>query len=361
MDLNRLIKTHLKDFQAYTPGEQPTEDEWIKLNTNENPYPPIPEILQDIRDAVGDRIKLYPDPSAQELRKEVVSSYLKDFDAVHNIKNIFVGNGTDDVLEIIFKLMIEPNDKVIYFDPSYGMYKTLTNLYGARCIEIQLGKNFSFPDKVFGVEGKLLIINSPNNPTGHSFEKDSIQKACESFPGIIIVDETYADFSKHSVLSLLKTEKNLIVTRSFSKSFSLASLRIGLAIANKKIISLMNRVKLPYNVNYLAQVGAISCIKHSKKVFENNKKIITERKRLTKNLNKYDGVSVLPSDSNFLFIKFKKENYAKKMYQTLKENKILVRYFNKSSLRNFIRVSIGTKEQNNKFLLGFNKIINKNL
>jgi len=361
MDLQKLIKTHLKDFEAYEPGEQPRSGGWVKLNTNENPYPPIPEILNDIKNAVGDRIKLYPDPLAIKLRKKFVNLYLKDFDTVDDIDYIFVGNGTDDILEVIFKLFIEPGDNVIYFDPSYGMYKTLTELYGGNCIEVPLGMNFSFPDDAFKVEGKLFIINSPNNPTGQSFNNHSIQKTCESFPRVVVVDETYADFSKKTALPLLKKINNLVITRSFSKSFSLASLRIGLAIANKKLISLMNRVKLPYNVNYLAQIAAISCIVNKEKVYRNNEKIISERKRLRNQLKKYPKISVFPSDSNFVLIKFEDKSPAIKIFENLKQKKILVRYFDKPSLAEYIRISIGTREQNNKFLHEFEKFVNKNL
>lgn len=361
MDLKKLIQTHLRDFKAYTPGEQPNDVGWIKLNTNENPYPPIPEILNDIKNAVNQRIRLYPDPSAREVRKKIVTSYLNDFNTVDDTDKIFVGNGTDDVLEVVFKLLIEPGDDVVYFDPSYGMYDTLTELYGGNCIKIPLGNNFSFPDEVFDVEGKLLIINSPNNPTGQSFDNHLIQRACESFPGIVFVDETYADFSKKSVLPLLKKVDNLIVSRSFSKSFSLASLRIGLAISDKKIISLMNSVKLPYNVNYLAQIAAISCIEHSEKVFENNQKIITERKRIRNNMEKFNNISILPSDSNFLLIKFEEELSAREVFEKLKEKKILVRFFDKPGLVNYIRVSIGTKEENNQLLKEFEKIVKKHL
>jgi histidinol-phosphate aminotransferase len=361
MDFKKLIRNHLKDFEAYVPGEQPTEGGWIKLNTNENPYPPHPEVIADLKNAADERLKLYPDPSARVLREKFLNLYLKDFDTVDHIDNIFVGNGTDDVLEVLFKLFIEPGDEVIFFDPSYGMYNTLTELYGGNCIEIPLGENFSFPERSYDIKGKLLIINSPNNPTGQSFDNDSIQNVCESFPGVVIVDETYADFSDMSVLPLLRKVDNLVVTRSFSKSFSLASLRLGLAIADKSLISLMNRVKLPYNVNYMAQVAGISCIEHKKEIFEKNKSILSERKRINEQLNKYDKISVLPSDSNFLLVKFENETSARSMFEKLKERKILIRYFSKPSLAQFVRISVGTEKQNNKFLSEFEKILDKDL
>ena len=217
------------------------------------------------------------------------------------------------------------------------------------------------PDSAYDAKGKLMFINSPNNPNGKSFGNATILKLCGSFPGIVVVDEAYADFSSQTCLPLLKKVKNLIVNRSFSKSFSLASMRMGFALADGEIIKEMNRVKLPYNTNYLGQIAALSCIKHSNKIFERNKTIIEERQRLTEELNKFEGIDVLPSDANFIFVKFEDKSKALKFVWDLKERKILVRHFSKPGLYNYIRVTIGTAEDNDKFLNSFQKIANKYL
>jgi histidinol-phosphate aminotransferase len=361
MELNELLRENLRKFSAYEPGEQPTEDGWLKLNTNENPFPPIPEILKDIKDAINEKLRLYPDPTSFELRKEILNVLLRDKDTLTNRNSIFIGNGSDEIFDVLFKMFIDPGDEIVIFYPSYGLYKVLGSLYNAKITEIQLNDDFSIPDIAFNAKGKLMFVNSPNNPNGKSIDNETILKLCESFPGVVIVDEAYADFSNQTSLHLLKKLKNLIVNRSFSKSFSIASLRMGFALADPEIIKEMNRVKLPYNVNYLGQIAALSCIKHSNKIFERNKKIIEERERLTEELNKFKGISVLPSDSNFIFVKFEDKSKTLQFVWDLKEMKILVRHFSKPGLYNYIRVTIGMKGDNNKFIEAFKKIADKYL
>ncbi len=361
MDLNKLIRENLRKYSAYETEEHPTEDNWVILNTNENPYPPIQDILDDIKSAVNENIRLYPEPTSFELRKEILNVLLRDKETLTNRNSIFIGSGSDEILDVLFKVFIDPGDEVVIFYPTHGLYKVLATLYDAKINEIQLNEDFSIPDTVYSAKGKLMFINSPNDPNGKSFGNATILKICGSFPGIVVVDETYADFSTQTCLPLLKKAKNLIVYRSFSKSFSLASLRIGFALTDANIIKEMNSVKLPHNINYLGQIAALSCIKHHKTIFEQNKKILEERERLTKQLNEYEGISVLPSDANFIFIKFEDKSKTLKFVWDLKEMKILVRHFSKPGLYNYIRVTIGTEDDNNKFLDAFKIIANKYL
>ncbi len=362
MDLDKLFRKNLKTFSAYEPGEQPQGDGWIKLNTNENAYPPIPEVLNDIKNAVDSKIRKYPDPTAFEVRKLIVSVLLREQDTLTDRNTVFVANGCDEVLDTVFKVFVDPGDEVVFFYPSYGMYDVLASLYGAKVNEIKLNEDFSLPEPAFTAKGKVMFINSPNNPNGKSFGNAAILKICSNFPGIVVVDETYADFSTQSSLSLLKKAKNLIVARTFSKSFSLASLRFGYALANKDIINEMNKVKLPYNSNYLAQVAAISCIKNRERLQQQNKKIIEQRQLITEELNKYPGISVLPSDANFILIKFDDKAITLKFLWDLREKKkILVRHFSKAGLYNYLRVSIGLEEENRKFLDAFREIASQYL
>lgn len=361
MNLNELIRPSLRNFTAYEPGEQPNEEGWVKLNTNENPYPPLPEILEEIKTAINEKLRKYPEIWPLEVRKAILNQLLLNNDTLTNRNNVFIGNGSDDILDTIFKLFVEPDDEVVYFYPSYGMYKTLAALYNAKSIELKLTDDFSFPEEAYNIKGKLMFINSPNNPNGKSFGNASILKICSNFPGIVVVDEAYADFSEQTCLSLLKKVKNLIVMRSFSKGFSLAALRFGFALADAAIIKELNKVKLPYNTNYFAQVAALACIKHRKKVMEQNGKVIFERKRLSDELNKHSGITVLPSDANFIFIKFEDKSKTLKFLWDLKEMKILVRHFSQPGLYNYLRVSIGTEEENNTFLEAFQSIAAKYL
>ncbi len=355
MDLSKLLKTSLKNFSPYEPGEQPTGEGWIKLNTNENPFPPIKEIMEDIKSAVNDKIRLYPDPTAFEVRKMILSVLLRDEKTLTNRNSIFIGNGSDELLEIIFKAFVNPKDVIVLFYPTYGMYKVLADLYNAKINLIKLREDFSFPESVYNAEGKLMLISSPNNPNGKSFENAEILEVCKNFPGIVVVDEAYADFSEITALPLLKQVNNLIIVRTFSKSFSLASLRLAYALGDPILIKEMNKIKLPFNTNYLAQIAALSCIRHKDKIFEQNRKIIEERQRLTEELSKYK-VSILPSDANFILIKFQDKSEALKLFWALKEKKILVRHFAKPGLYPFIRVTVGTHDQNNKFLQEFKKL-----
>ena len=357
MDLNNLFRETLKNYSAYEPGEQPTGDGWTKLNTNENPYPPIPEVIEEIKNAVNDKLRLYPDPLALEVRKAVLNQLLQDKDTLTNRNTIFIGNGSDEILDVIFKVFIDPGEEIVFFYPSYGMYKVLATLYNARIKEINLNEDFSLPDAAYSTKGKLMFISSPNNPNGKSFGNAAILKTCSTFPGIVVVDEAYADFSEQTCLSLLKKVKNLIVLRTFSKSFSLASLRFGYALADASIIKEMNNVKLPFNTTYLTQIAALASIKYRSKIFEQIKKIIEERQKLTQNLNSFEGVSVLPSDANFILVKFEDKSKALKFVWDFKDkHKILVRHFSKAGLYPYIRITIGTEAQNNKLLEVFKSL-----
>lgn len=356
MNINELFRENLKKFSAYEPGEQPTTEGWIKLNTNENPFPPLPEIIEELKNAMNDNLRKYPDPTAFEVRKAILSQLLQDKDTLTNRNSIFIGNGSDEILENIFKVFIEPGDEVVFFYPSYGMYSVLAELFEAKPVELKLNDDFTIPSIAFSAKGKLMFVNSPNNPNGKSIGNATILKLCSSFPGVVVVDEAYADFSEQTALSLLKKVKNLIIIRTFSKSFSLASLRFGYALADATIIKELNKVKLPYNTNYIAQVAALACVKHRVKIVERNKRIIAERQRLTEELNKLGSITVLPSDANFIFIEFENKSHTLKYVWDLKDKKILVRHFSKPGLYHFIRVSIGTEEENARFLEVFKEI-----
>jgi histidinol-phosphate aminotransferase len=363
MEIKELFRKNLKNYNAYEPIEQVEGEGWLKLHTNENAYPPLPKIIDDLKNAVDnkDLLRKYPDSLALELRKAILNQLLRDKDTLTNRNTVFIGNGSDDVLDVIFKVFLNPEEEVVVFYPTYGLYKVLSNLYNAKITEIKLNEDFSIPDAAFEQKGKLFFINSPNDPNGKSFNNNDILKICNSFPGIVVVDEAYADFSEYTSLPLLKTTKNLIVIRSFSKTFSLASLRIGYALADSDIIKEMNKVKLPYTSNYLAQIAAISCITHRREIYEQNKQILEERKRLTDVLNNYDGINVEHSDANFIFVRFDDKSTTLKFIWDLKDLKILVRHFSRPGLYNYIRITIGTKEENEKFLQTFKEVAKKYL
>jgi histidinol-phosphate aminotransferase len=363
MDLENLFRDNLKRYTAYETGEIPSGENWLLLDTNENSYPPIPEIVNDLVEALKKPELLYkfPDPMALEVRKAVLNQLLRDKDTLTNRNTVFIGNDTEGVIDVLFKVFIDPGDEVVLFYPTNGIYKSFSTLYNAKINEVKLNEDFSIPEEIYDMKGKLMFINSPNDPNGKSYNNDQILKICQHFPGIVVVDEGYADFSEKTCVSLLKNNKNLIVVRSLTRAFSLDGFRIGFALADAQIIKEMNKVKLPYNTSALAQIAAISCIKHRKKVFEQNEKILSQRKKLTETLSQYEGVSVLPSDANFIFIKFVDKSKTLKFIWDLKESKILTRHFSKPGLYNYIRMTVGTEEENNRFLDEFEKIANKYL
>ncbi|MHA1727619.1 MAG: histidinol-phosphate transaminase [Promethearchaeota archaeon] len=360
MDIQNLKRKSLKNYKAYSPGEQPpAREEWIKLNTNENPYPPPEPVIEEIKKALNDRLRLYPDPTCKELRSLISSVYLTEFNTLMNTNNVLVGLGSDEIIDLLFKAFIDPGDEIVFFNPAYGMYSVLTDFYNAKANIIELTDTFEIPEVLANVSGKLMFIDSPNNPSGKQVSNEKIAEICEKFNGLVIIDEAYGDFSKKSCLSMLKKHENLAVMRTLSKGYSLASQRIGFIVSNIEIIKVMNDVKLPYNVPYLSQVAAIAAIKHMKISKERNMSIIEERKRMAEELSKFK-LEVLPSDANFLFIKME-ERSAMKIFWELKDKKILVRHFNKKGLYPFLRISIGKPEDNDAFLDAFAELAAKYL
>ena len=347
----------LKEMSEYIPGEQPQDlDEYIKLNTNENPYPPPSETINAIKDALDERLRLYPDPTCLELRKLISSVYLPEYNSLTHINNVMVGLGSDEIIDLLFKAFIDPGDFVTFFNPSYGMYAVLSEFYSANTNVIDLTEDFEIPVDI-NASGKIFFIDSPNNPSGKIRSNELIALICEKFDGLVVVDEAYADFSSSTALPLLKKHKNLAVMRTLSKGYSLASQRIGFIVADAKIIKILNEVKLPYNLPYLSQIAGIAAIKNMRDQKANNEKIQNERSRMISILTEF-GIKVLPTESNFLFISMD-ESTAMKIFWELKDRKILVRHFNKKGLYRYLRVSVGTVDENNAFLEAFKEIAAK--
>lgn len=350
MNLKDLKRKSLKNYKPYVYGEQPDPNEkWIKLNTNENAYQPPQKVLDDIKTAVNERLRLYPDPLCKELRKLIIEKLFREYTTIINADNILVANGSDEILDILFKAFIDPGDRVITFSPSYGMYPVLTGLYNGELVELPLTGNFELPETSFSIQGKLMFINSPNNPTGISIPNEIIAKICESFQGLVVVDEAYANFSKYTCIPLLQKYKNLAVSRTFSKGFSFASERIGFIVADKEIIQIMVDVKLPYNVTYLSQIAAISALKNIEEYNKINESIIREREKMSKSLSLL-GLKVSPSDANYILVKFPSDTKAKEVFNGLKKEKILVRTYEKKELSPYIRISIGKPEENDEVI-----------
>ena len=330
------FRENIQKAEPYTPGEQPQDGGFIKLNTNENPYPPCRAVLAAMKHAVDASLRLYPDPLATKVRVKAAEVFGVTPEMV------IVGNGSDDILSIIMRSFVGERDKVVYLYPSYGLYRVLTEIQNGRGMAVQYTDAFRLPPEVHQADAKLTFICSPNNPTGTIAAPDEVAAFAAKTSGVVVVDEAYADFSDSSCIELVHRFENVIVIRSFSKSYSLAGLRIGLGIASASLIDGMMKVKDSYNVERLGIVGATAALENVHKMKANVQKIRRDRRYLAGQLAEL-GFSVLPSQANFVFAR--PPMPAGELYQHLKDRKILVRYWNKPRLSGGVRISIGTRQE----------------
>lgn len=330
----------LEGFEAYAPGEQPSSRDVIKLNTNENPYPPVDGILKALANVDGESLRRYPDPLCTALVSKLAQAY--GFDPA----GVVVGNGSDEILAMAARAFLDPGDRVILTDPTYLLYENIVLLNQGTPVSYALTKDFELPPEIFASQGKLLFLASPNSPNGASFPVDDVARLSNSFPGVIVVDEAYADFAQTNCLALARERDNVLVVRTFSKSFSLASLRIGFALGSPDTIASLRLVKESYNVGLAAQVAACAALDSLEEVRQRNQTVCAERERVREALAGM-GFRVYPSDANFLLFRCWD---ARGIYEALKAQGILVRHIKKKGLENCLRVSIGTPEQNDRFL-----------
>lgn len=345
MNLELLTRENVKNMKPYSSARDEFEQfsqPMIYLDANESPF--------------SNSINRYPDPQQKDL-KEILATK-------NNISrdNILLGNGSDEVLDLLFRAFCEPNqDNVITLPPTYGMYSVLANLNAIQNKEVLLTSDFQpNVDKIFEAidqKTKIIFLCSPNNPTGNSFSGDAVIKLLSKFKGLVVIDEAYIDFSEEeSWLSILEDFPNLVITQTLSKAFAMAGLRIGILYASKDIIKILNRIKPPYNINVLSQETAIKKLQQSTVPYQ-VKRTIIERKKLKKELQKCSFVSkVYPSKANFILFKVDDANFR---YQQFLENGIVVRNRSTQPLcENCLRISIGLKEENEKVIQILKKISN---
>jgi histidinol-phosphate aminotransferase len=326
----------LKEMDEYMPGEQPANiDEFIKLNTNENPFPPSDSVLKAINSSINGNLRRYPDSKASAVREL--------FASVNGLssENVFAGNGSDEIFTLIFRGFIEKEGIAAFPYPSYSLYDTLAQGNGIKYEKINLDENLNLDlSKFLKKKYDLVIIVNPNNPTGTYTEISEIKKFLHSYKGLLVVDEAYVDFYGGSAIDLINEYDNVIVTRSFSKSYSLAGLRVGLAIACTDIIRGLFKIKDSYNIDTLALAGAEAALLDTKsfnyniRMLNSNKEYLEER---LEGMNFY----IVPSKANFLFVKHKSID-SKIIFEKLKEHRILVRYFNGPIQSEYIRITVGT-------------------
>ena len=333
LDINNLVRENVKKMSPYSSARDEFENftqEMIYLDANENPY--------------SNGFNRYPDPQQKDLKSEIAA--IKDV----YTENILLGNGSDEVLDLVFRAFCEPNiDNVITLPPTYGMYNVLANINAIENREILLNDDFQ-PDvdailNAVDNNTKIIFLCSPNNPTGNSFSDESILKLLKNFNGLIIVDEAYIDFSKNkSWLSELNNFPNLIIIQTLSKAFAMAGLRVGVLYASKPILAVLNKIKPPYNINTATQENAIRKLLQAT-LKPQLKKILIERKKLKYALLNYSFIEkIYPTDANFILIKVDDAN---KRYQQFLDNGIVVRNRSNQPLcENCLRITVGTKEEN---------------
>lgn len=341
------IASSVRGLTPYTPGEQPHDSDIIKLNTNENPYPPSPKIAEVLANFDIAALRRYPDPVFTALRKRIAE--------IHGcgIDNIFIGNGSDEVLSVAAKSFVENNEAIGSFDPSYSLYKTLAAIRDVKFVSSFLNRDYSWTDPVTrkdGVEVALFLLTNPNAPTSLSFPKEKIKAFAASFQGVVIIDEAYADFAEENMMDLATAEGNVntIVMRTLSKSFSLAGLRLGYCVGPTDLIEAMYKVKDSYNIDMLAQAVALAALEDLDWMKSNADKVRATRRRLTDELRSL-GWDIPESQSNFIFAK-PANKPAAEIFNALRERHIFVRYFPGEATGERLRISIGTDEETDKLL-----------
>ncbi len=326
---------------GYVPGEQPPAGiKIIKLNTNENPYPPSPQAMEVLRNFEPERLRRYPDPFAREFCHAVSDALGVPADWV------IVGNGSDDVLNVLVRACAEASDRpVVYPIPTYVLYQTLSAMQPAEVIEIPYPEDFQLPiAELVAAQGAITFIASPNSPSGHLVPLDDLRSLAQQVTGVLAIDEAYVDFAEFSALPLVHEFENVIVLRTLSKGYSLAGLRMGFGVANPKLLAGLFKVKDSYNIDAIATAVGTAAMRDQAYKEECAAKVKLSRVKLTTDLKNL-GFTVLESQGNFVLATPPKAQ-AEFLYLALKERGILVRYFKQPNLADKLRISVGTDEEN---------------
>jgi len=334
------FRPNIDAMTGYVPGEQPRDDGIIKLNTNESPYPPSPKVYAALRKAINPALRLYPEPLSDSLRTAAA--------AVYGVSpaSIIAGNGSDEILSMLLRCFVGPKDRVAFPVPTYSLYDTLVEIQDGESVRVEYPEDFSLPEALAGQNGALTFLCNPNAPSGTLVSLAEIAKLAMTVAGILVVDEAYIDFAATEAASsipLIRQIPNLVVLRTFSKSFSLAGMRIGLGFGSEQIIAGMMKVKDSYNVNRLSMIAATAALQDMAWMRRNVARIQRSRKKLSAALKRL-GYQVYPSHANFVLARKPEENL-KPVYEELKRRKILVRYFDTPGLQDCLRITIGTPKE----------------
>ena len=350
--MSRFFSEKFASLTPYTPGEQPKDMRYIKLNTNESPFPPAP----GVRDAVeGDwnKLQLYSDPEVSRLREKLAERY--------HVKpsQVIVTNGSDEVLNFAFMAFADDVRPLAFPDITYGFYRVFAQLNRIPYQEIPLTEDFRLNPKDYQGICKTIVIANPNAPTGRAITLGEIESILQSNPdNVVIIDEAYVDFGCESAISLVDRYENLLVTQTFSKSRSMAGARLGFGIGNERLITDLNTIRYstnPYNVNRMTEAAGIASL-NDEEYFRINCETIKSNRQLTSLRLQKLGFEVIPSVTNFLFVRSPSINGGQ-LYQKLKEKGILVRHFDKDPIRDYNRITIGTAQQMDQLIITLENIL----
>lgn len=332
-----FIRPRVRAMSGYTPGEQPRGGQVIKLNTNENPYPPSPRVLEAMAAAAA-RVRLYPDPLATELREHAAALYGVGADQV------LAGNGSDEILMILLRACVDQGDLVAYPVPTYSLYETLVEICGGVVKTVPFASDFTLPvEDLVALQARVTFVCNPNAPSGTTTPLAVLRELAPRLAGLLVVDEAYGDFGSVAALELIAEHANVVVVRSFSKSFSLAGLRVGLGFAQPQVIRELLKVKDSYNLNRVSIAGAAAALADVDWMRANVERIRATRERLRAGLVKL-GYDVLPSETNFVLARRSGEDQ-RPVYEALRARGILVRHFATPELQDALRITVGTDDE----------------
>ncbi len=331
-----LIRKSVQRLTAYTPGEQPKARSVVKLNTNENPYPPSPRVFAALKKAAAESLRLYPNPVSQPLRERIAQ--------LHRCRpeNVFVGNGSDEVLALCARAFAERQGTIGYFEPSYSLYPVLAAIEDIKTKPVALGGDFNWRMPA-GYRASLFFLTNPNAPTSLLFEKKRVRDFCRRFRGVVLIDEAYVDFARENCLDLALKMPNVLVARTLSKSYSLAGLRLGYAVGPAPLIAALHKIKDSYNVGYLSQQLALAALSDVPHMRRNVKRIVAAREKAARELRARHW-DVADSNTNFLWAK-PGNGTAREIFEKLRRQRIFVRYFPGPRTGRHLRITIGTDAQ----------------
>ncbi len=370
----RWVRPLVRKLHAYVPGEQPKIRGLIKLNTNENPYPPSDRVLEAVRGAVDGRMRLYPNPTAEGLRVKLARLHGCD------PAQVIVGNGSDELLAMAVRCFVEPGvagggggragsrpsgrQIVQYFDPSYSLYPVLADIHGAVRNAVPLGDDFGLPT-VAGLrrggrwrfDAALTLVTTPNAPSGRGYATAELEGLCRAMRGVVVLDEAYVDFARENAMELALRHPHVLVSRTFSKAYSLCFQRVGYFVGHPDLVGALHKIRDSYNVNGLGQVAAEATLGDLGYYRANFRKVVATRERLASALAAH-GFTVSPSDTNFLLVKPAGPS-ARDWLGLLRERRILVRWFSAPGLDDRLRISIGTDAEADRLLRAVGEVLGK--